>query len=393
MSLPNALASISFPDTSSSSTSFSLIMAIATLFIMLGKFVLGRPTDLIGGEKTLLLSCAFIAVIVYSCSIVSNTALFGLLWIALNFTFSSSWGAVGSSIRKNYPESEWGTQLSVIAAGSRFGSMFSAIFYGKVLKDGNGNWRLLFKAASIVQVIALVVAVFLRNTFKNKLSNIVTSSIKDDDLTESIKDVITRVTKSKKFWLMLIGKMSLMVVGQFISFIPLFLITGLRMPAHIAASSSSVFSLGSLFASILVARFYQKLQSSTKNYVVLCNNLLSSMVGVFLTIQTLGFQMPVPCSLGFLFLWGGTWAAAFYSPPGIVALELGGPAHAALLTNVFDAAGYLAAAVFSYYATSMGRNGQWTGIMASLTLCSTIASITMLKAMKIPHVDSKKVKE
>jgi len=308
MSLPSALGTISFPNTNDNdiTSSFSFIMAIATLFIMIGKFLLGPPTDMIGGEKTLLLSCATIAILVYSCSIVTNAKLFGLLWILLNFSFSSSWGAVGSCIRENYHESKWGTQLSVIAAGSRLGSMFSSLFYGKVLEYGK-DWRLIFKAASLVQVIALILSLLIRNTFKNNIKNNNDNdkiNINNND-NESMKDVISRVTKNKQFWLMLTGKVSLMVVGQFISFIPLFLITGLGMPNHNAASASSVFSFGSLIASVLGARIYQKLLPKRQLSLVLTVNMISTVLGFFLSIQTIsGLQVPLIYSLSSLFIWG-----------------------------------------------------------------------------------------
>ena len=44
-----------------------------------------------------------------------------------------------------------------------------------------------------------------------------------------------------------------------------------------------------------------------------------------------------------IFLWGFAWSLPFYIPAGVMALRLGGPSHAALLTNLFDAAGFLAA--------------------------------------------------
>ena len=356
-------------------------MAIATLFIMLGKFVLGGPTDKIGGERTLLISCASIAAIVYGCSIATNVKVFGFLWVALNFAFSASWGSVGSSIRNNFPQAEWGSQLSVIAAGSRLGSVGSALFYGKVLEYGK-DWRLVFKAASVVQIIAFVIALFLMNSFKS--NNIVSTDTSTDD-NESINSVIVRVTKNPIFWLMLIGKAALMVVGQFISFIPLFLTTGLKMDTHTAASASSVFSLGSLVASILGARIYKNLTRKQQIGLVLAANVLSSIAAVFLTMQTLGIlQVPMLYSLCSLFAWGATWALAFYTPPGVVALELGKRQHAAFLTNVFDAVGYFAAAIFSYYASELGKGGKWTGIMSSLTICSMTAIWTMLLAMKIP---------
>ena len=348
---------------------------------MLGKFVLGGPTDRIGGERTLLISCACCAALVYGCSITTNVKVFGFLWIALNFAFSSSWGSVGTSIRNNFPQEEWGSQLSVIAAGSRLGSVGSALFYGKVLEYGK-DWRLVFKAASVVQIIAFVIALFLRNSFQT--NNIVlTDTSTDND--ESINSVIARVAINPVFYLMLTAKAALMVVGQFISFIPLFLSTGLKMDPHKAASASSVFSLGSLVASVLGARIYKNLIRKQQVDLVLGANVLSSIAGVFLTMQALGIlQVPMLYSLCSLFAWGATWALTFYTPPGVVALELGGRQHAALLTNVFDAVGYFAAAIFSYYASELGKAGKWTGILSSLTICSMTAIWTMLLAMKIP---------
>lgn len=38
----------------------------------------------------------------------------------------------------------------------------------------------------------------------------------------------------------------------------------------------------------------------------------------------------------------------------MLALSLGGITHAALLTNLFDAVGFLAASVLSYYAMELG---------------------------------------
>jgi hypothetical protein len=53
--------------------------------------------------------------------------------------------------------------------------------------------------------------------------------------------------------------------------------------------------------------------------------------------------MPQPVLLLAIFLWGFAWSLPFYIPAGVMALQLGGPEHAALLTNIFDAAGFLVA--------------------------------------------------
>ena len=43
---------------------------------------------------------------------------------------------------------------------------------------------------------------------------------------ESLSQVLRRISADRRFWLMLAGKVALMTVGQFISFIPLYLRTG-----------------------------------------------------------------------------------------------------------------------------------------------------------------------
>lgn len=331
----------------------------------------------------MLISCVASVILVFGCSLANNSLSFGVLWVALNFAFSSTWGAVGSSIRKNFDPSEWGTQLSLIAAGSRLGSMLSALFYGKVLQYSK-DWRLVFKAAAALQAISVVVALLLRRKFSNTIEVIKNNRSNEND--ESMSEVIIRVSKLPQFWLMLLGKVVLMVIGQFISFIPLYLMTGpLGMQQHKAASFSSVFSFGSLLASLAGVRLYKNLKFKQQINLVLGVNIISSIVGVFLTTQTLisSFKAPLSFSLLSLFVFGFTWALAFYTPPGIVALELGGKKHAALVTNIFDATGYLLAAIFSYYAAKFGQIGNWTGLMSSLTLCSVIASFSMYLAMKI----------
>ena len=53
-------------------------------------------------------------------------------------------------------------------------------------------------------------------------------------LPESLSQVLRRISTDRRFWLMLAGKVALMTVGQFISFIPLYLRTGtVRIPSTV----------------------------------------------------------------------------------------------------------------------------------------------------------------
>ena len=85
-------------------------------------------------------------------------------------------------------------------------------------------------------------------------------------------------------------------------------------------------------------------------------------------------------SLLFL-IWGAAWAAAYYIPPSILAMRIGGSQHAALVTNVFDMGGYVFGAFFSYYATKSAGRGEWSSVMLSLILCNAVGLGAMALAM------------
>jgi predicted MFS family arabinose efflux permease len=152
---------------------------------------------------------------------------------------------------------------------------------------------------------------------------------------ESIPQVLSRVSHSSIFWSMLIGKIMLMTVGQFISYIPLYLTTGVKLEASKAAMCAASFSTGSLVSNLLGAKYYSKLPHTKQLYTVLISNGLASICTLLLTCNAAAaLPLSVPQILALLMVWGATWAAAFYVPPGLVALELGGVQHAALITNV-----------------------------------------------------------
>ena len=92
----------------------------------------------------------------------------------------------------------------------------------------------------------------------------------------------------------------------------------------------------------------------------------------------------------FINLWGIAWALPFYIPAGVMALNLGGINHAALVTNIFDAVGFFSSALFSLPATQYGSKGHWTPVLLILTVANFIATASMYSAMKIDYNDRKK---
>jgi MFS family permease len=385
---------------SAAPTYLSKMLAIATMATMFGKFVLGPPTDHIGGERTLKLTMFLISVSLYACSISTNVQLFGLLWIALSFVYASAWGAIGKIVRERFLANEWSGQLGLVAAGSRVGSLVSSLlFAGLLLHNG---WRTVFRVAAAIQVAILAfyhllnkqVTTILAAPSLRSFSTATSSTVQVSNAspTESDKEtvpaVLKRVASSAEFWFMLTGKVSLMCVGQFISFMPLYLSTGFQMAAPAAAAASSSFALGSLISSVLVTKLYQNMSTSQQIRTITVFNCLNCVLPALLWAH---HKQLLPGFLGVtattapvvLFLWGAAWMLPFYIPPGVLALHLGGTAHAALLTNLFDGAGFLAASVVSFYAMSLGSKGHWAPVMGCLSTGGALALLGMNRAMNL----------
>ena len=68
---------------------------------MVGKFLLGPPTDYFGGDRTLRATMIATAALLYGCSVSKRVEMFGVLWVIYQFTYASAWGAVGKIVRGN----------------------------------------------------------------------------------------------------------------------------------------------------------------------------------------------------------------------------------------------------------------------------------------------------
>lgn len=379
-------------------TYLSKMLAVATLATMIGKFLLGPPTDFFGGERTLKLTMLLICALLYACSVSSNVQLFGLLWIAVSFVYASAWGAIGKIVRERFVAKEWSGQLGLVAAGSRVGSMVSSLLFAGLLF--HNGWRTVFRVAATIQGMILVGFHLLSKRVEapSSLSALSSSSPSSSssrmsrgpsaDDHETVSAVLRRVASSAEFWLMLAGKVSLMCVGQFISFMPLYLSTGFQMTAPQAAAASSLFAFGSLVASVLVTKLYQNMSATQQIQIITVFNCFNFVLPAVLWAH---HKQLLPASLSVtaatapvvLFAWGAAWMLPFYIPPGVLALHLGGTAHAALLTNLFDAAGFSAASVLSYYAMSFGSKGHWAPVMGCLSAGGALALLGMNRSMSL----------
>ena len=247
MSLPCSISTITSGDQKiMSQDAMSNILVLSTLMSVSGKFLLGAPTDHFGGHVVLVLTIFCMITCTLLASISSSSSLFGLSWMAQSFAYASGWGAVGKVVRESFAEDQWAFQISVLAAASRLGTLIGSLMHGYVLRRGWG-WKSVFRVSAVSQMFSLIVYIIGLKALNRVQTNLIdqkeesnaskiisatvshalpSSTTMELELPESIPEMLRRVMFDSRFILMLLARALLMVVGQFISFIPLYLRTG-----------------------------------------------------------------------------------------------------------------------------------------------------------------------
>lgn len=258
---------------------------------MVGKFILGPPTDFFGGEKVLFITLLLSAISLFGCSMSNSIRAFGACWILFSFTFSAAWGAIGKVVRENFPRREWAVQLGMVYTGSRIGSMFAVLIFGGILRFSptaavsNSNWRRVFRASSaIVLSVMTSIAVLLQQVnsrVEDHQTSVSKAAAKHTDPTisssksgsqaqsaisnplgagndstvgrpENAIETLSRLVKQETFWLVLATKISSLSVRQFSTFLPFYLTTGYSMAPSSATFASASFAVSFTISSSIV---------------------------------------------------------------------------------------------------------------------------------------------
>lgn len=152
-----------------------------------------------------------------------------------------------SLLQASFPSEEWARQIGIVASGSRVGSIVSSVLFGRVISITSCTWRSVFWVACAIQLlVAVVYAVVLKAVpMQPGVQSPPTVNNETEIGHDSQGDPLRQVASNSCFWLMLLGKSCLMMSGQFMTFLPLYLSTGLKLPANKAATNSALFAVRS----------------------------------------------------------------------------------------------------------------------------------------------------
>ncbi|CAM9529245.1 unnamed protein product [Discosporangium mesarthrocarpum] len=395
-----------------------------------GKFVLGVVSDRLGGIRTKRMLMVLMAASAFGAATSRTMPTLIGVTMMLEFCFSGAWGCATSAIREEFPEKQWAKNLGLMASGSRTGMLLGSLFSGLLLNVGLG-WRWVMVCAGVVHLLPPALLLNTRrgkaplladsqgsqkllSTWdgenRKKTSTLPAIEWKTpgrqgkqvleatarvvsrgwggligrvEDMNsrgvhqrggrhhegESMASFLVRCAKNSDFWLMLCAKAALTVPGLFAPVLSLFLTTVYGIGSGSGAVLVSAFPLGGLLSNTLLARKYGRLRTREQIGIVAGNLLFCTACSGALALHTMGvLSLPLWVSVVLLFLWGFNFALPYYIPSGIFALRMGGQAHSAFMSNVFDAMGYMLFIVFNSYALTSGSQGNWAPVFSQLSL-------------------------
>lgn len=389
------------------------VLSLSTIFLSIGKLVLGPIIDTATG-----IFCLKVSLFALSCclaAICQTTSFrhFALAWICVDFVFSACWAACLNAVHDSFEEEEWPGAIGMLAIAARTGNASAFLFFGALLEfienvadhggamiwtkftGGKESWRVVFAVSAAIQTIPIVL-LSLFSPQKERLSDTNTdganTGVPDASSTEQASGRFTaksiheslralwRVARGHDFWLHLFSRAALMVYASFLMFVPSVMSNCFGLSSALAAKTGSLYALGCLLAVLIGSKPYNNLSGRGK---IVANTVQLGIAT--LSALTMLLHVRDAISLGpsfgmfLMFIWGVSFAIPFYIPSSIFALEKGGKESSATISDFFDFFGFLCLAVFNGYAASIQQSVmiQWSLCFVILASCSATSLICL----------------
>lgn len=397
--LPSVLSMLVSPDnglTFSSSwkqTPQQLIakqLALATLAIALGKFLLGPVIDHFGGVTSLRFALSCLAVLLAVISTSQAFLMFAVSWVFVDFIFSSCWAACINAIHQSFPAEEWGRRIGSLAAAARAGNAVAFTLFASVLHffepRMRQSWRPVFALSATMQLVPIALLSYFGRSSLNENAEIAsTVTTKKPSLVTSLA-TLKREASMPEFWLHLASRSTLMVFASFLLFVPTLMSQVYGASPAFAAQSGSIYALGCLLSVTTFSNVYTKLSRNRKvqSIIVLLGAATVS------SIAQLGhvagrWHLSAAASAASMFLWGFAFSVPFYIPPSLYALARGGSESSATIADVFDIGGFALLAAFNGYVAGIAHatTTAWIPTFQITTACSVFSLVTLSLAVQL----------
>lgn len=405
--LPSALSLLTAPTSGMSYPSpdvspqkiIAKVLALSTLAISVGKFLLGPVIDTLGGATCLRLTLSALAACLGVIASTGSFSTFARCWILVDFLFSACWAACLNAVHGHFPEEEWAGKVGMLAVAARCGNALAFGVFSGVLgwarrrAEAAGSavgqeWRAVFWASALAQAMPLA----LLTAFGRRQGGAAATPSAQDIVVETKKVsvrqsllVLRQAASTPLFWLHLLSRSALMVFASFLLFVPSFMSNGFGLSSGDAARAGSVYALGCLLSVAVGSDRYARLKWRGRAVANTAQMGAAAMCAAALLCHS---SNSVPVTLGpsvgvlLMFLWGAAFAVPFYIPPSLYALRTGGRESSATIADAFDLVGFALLAAFNGYAAGFDHADvrRWTGPFGMLLGCAVISAACLVGA-------------
>ena len=338
------------------------VLTISTCGIAFGKFLLGPIIDKYGGILCLKVAISSLMGLLVIISSATSFKTFALAWIFVDFIFSSCWAACLNAIHQSFRQDQWAMRIGQLAVAARIGNASSFFFFAILLqwtqqfRTNNGglvgqSWRNVFWASAAMQIVPIVLLIMSDkdNTIKASYQggkSLLSVSNNDEETAALANEskaqptpstpprptsigqslhVLKEEAKTLPYWMHLISRSCLMIIGSFLLFVPSYMTNAFGVSSAAGARVGSVYALGCLLSVSLGSKRFAALDTGGKvvssivslGVVLLVSVLQMLHISGVITMSALGGTIS-------MFLWGVGFAVPFYIPPSLYALKRGG---------------------------------------------------------------------
>ena len=350
------------------------LLGSVSLVCLGGKLLGAAVTDRLGGWVVLISVFAIWLVAITATFMAPSVDIFGYAWLLNSLAYTVTWGSIVQVIGAEYDAAGKAAQLAFCASASRFGASIGNIIFGQLLSAGLG-WRQVCMPMLPVQALLLALCIYKWSTSAASAAAAPAAGAKKTagEPAPSVAGAFLSVD----FWLMLIPKAVLFTYTQFfMNYIPQLLNAQYGYDHGDAASLGGIAQGGSVVGLLYVGnQIYKKMAPPQKVQLVF---VLLAVCGVVPLVLSLGpAVVPKVAVVPLTVLWGLCYAMPFYVPPGEFAMQVGGKSGTGLFTNLFDAAGFAASAMWNPWASAQAKSGDFTSVLYSQAAFGLISMVAM----------------
>ena len=366
------------PDIALNASQLGEILAWGAVGSLVGKLFSGIVADRIGGRLSLFVCLFAVALSTMAFALPASLFFFSLIHFIMRVSQTIGWPSVGLLINQWFPKNHYGKSWGIISTSSRIHTAISAVLLGVLVAVF--SWRSTFVIVGAFYFVASFLFLYFIKSSPSKVGlKDLSERIEQTNISETIRNIFRWLIVLKNdlcFVYISLTMMMLFVLYDFVGYAPLYLNQATGLSAADAAKASAFFPFGALCSVVIFGFLYDHLKfDNLRILLISCLSLSAFFVGMLWSLSSFGLSEGATQNLSFflIFMFGFTFAPAWYLPVNVYITSLGGN-HIGFTLSLVDVFGYFSSAIFNVVAGRLA-NSDWGHYLLFVMVFCAFATI------------------